>query len=112
MNDQAARIKPVIVVLPAEIDVTNSDGVYQQLLAALASGVGTVIADMTSTSFCDSSGVHAIMSAHEQATSAGHRAAAGGVADRLGAPRAAADRGGRLSCRCTQAFRRRWPNWA
>ncbi|MCW2933829.1 MAG: rsbV5 [Actinomycetia bacterium] len=68
MNDRAAQIKPVIVVLPAEIDVTNSDGVYQQLLAALASGVGTVIADMTSTSFCDSSGVHAIVRAHERAT--------------------------------------------
>src|ERR1700742_2676568 len=67
MNDRAAGIKPVIVVLPAEIDVTNSDGVYQQLLAALTPGVGTVIADMTSTSFCDSSGVHAIMRAHELA---------------------------------------------
>jgi anti-sigma B factor antagonist len=68
MNDQAAGIKPVIVVLPAEIDVTNSDGVYGQLLAALESGAGTVIVDMTSTSFCDSSGVHAIMRAHEDAT--------------------------------------------
>ena len=67
MNDQAA-IKPVVVVLPAEIDVTNSDGVHGQLMAALESGVGTVIADMTSTSFCDSSGVHAIMRAHERAT--------------------------------------------
>ena len=68
MNDRAAGIKPVIVVLPTEIDVTNSDGVYEQLSVALAPGVGTVIADMTSTSFCDSSGVHAIMRAHEQAT--------------------------------------------
>jgi anti-anti-sigma factor len=68
MNDQAAGIKPVIVVLPAEIDVTNSDGVYGQLHAALGSGAGTVIVDMTSTAFCDSSGVHAIMRAHEDAT--------------------------------------------
>ena len=70
MNDQAG-IKPVVVVLPTEIDVTNSDGVYQQLVAALAPGVGTVIADMTSTSFCDSSGVHAIISAHHLATRRG-----------------------------------------
>jgi anti-sigma B factor antagonist len=68
MNDRAAGIKPVVVVLPAEIDVTNSDGVYQQLAAALAPGVGIVIADMTATTFCDSSGVHAIMRAHERAT--------------------------------------------
>ncbi|HTX28003.1 MAG TPA: STAS domain-containing protein [Streptosporangiaceae bacterium] len=67
MNDQAARIMPVVVVLPAEIDVTNADEVYQQLVAALAHGVGAVIADLTSTSFCDSSGVHAIMRAHNWA---------------------------------------------
>jgi anti-sigma B factor antagonist len=67
MNDQAARIMPVVVVLAAEIDVTNSDDAYRQLAAALAQGAPVVIADMTSTSFCDSSGVHAIMRAHEQA---------------------------------------------
>ena len=67
MNDQAARIVPVVVVLPAEIDVTNSEEVYEQLVAALAPGVSTVIADMMSTVFCDSSGVHAIMLAHESA---------------------------------------------
>jgi anti-anti-sigma factor len=67
MNDQAARISPVVVVLPAEIDVTNSEQVYEQLVAAFAPGVATVIADMTSTFFCDSSGVHAIMHAYEGA---------------------------------------------
>ncbi len=67
MNDQAARITPVVVVLPAEIDVTNSEQVYDQLVAALAPGVDTVIADMTATAFCDSSGVHAIMHAYETA---------------------------------------------
>jgi anti-sigma B factor antagonist len=67
MNDQAARIVPVVVVLPAEIDVTNSKEVYQQLVEALAPGVSTVIADMMSTVFCDSSGVHAIMHAYESA---------------------------------------------
>jgi anti-sigma B factor antagonist len=67
MNDQAARIAPVVVVLPAEIDVTNSEQVYEQLVAVLAPGVDTVIADMTSTVFCDSSGVHAIMHAYEAA---------------------------------------------
>jgi anti-sigma B factor antagonist len=67
MNDQAARISPVVVVLPAEIDVTNSEQVYEELVAAFAPGVATVIADMTSTVFCDSSGVHAIMHAYESA---------------------------------------------
>lgn len=67
MNDHAAHISPVVVVLPAEIDVTNSEQVHDQLVAALAPGVTTVIADLTSTSFCDSSGVHAILHAYEQA---------------------------------------------
>jgi anti-sigma B factor antagonist len=67
MNDQAARVMPVVVVLPAEIDVTNSGQVYEQLAAVLTPGVDTVVADMMSTAFCDSSGVHAIMHAYETA---------------------------------------------
>lgn len=67
MNDQSARVVPVVVVLPAEIDVTNSAQVYEQLAAVLAPGVDTVVADMMSTTFCDSSGVHAIMHAYETA---------------------------------------------
>lgn len=62
---------PVVVVLPAEIDVTNSEQVRGQLVAALAPGVDIAVADMMATSFCDSSGVHAIMSAHEAAVSRG-----------------------------------------
>jgi anti-sigma B factor antagonist len=67
MNDQAAQVMPVVVVLPPEIDVTNSEQVYASLVAVLAPGVGTVIADMMATIFCDSSGVHAIMHAYETA---------------------------------------------
>jgi anti-anti-sigma factor len=67
MSDQAGPIMPVVVVLPGEIDVTNSDEVHQQLVSALSPDVATVIADLTATSFCDSSGVHAIMHAHERA---------------------------------------------
>ena len=66
MSDQAAPIIPV-VVLPQEIDVTNADEAHQQLAEALTPGVATVIADLTSTTFCDSAGVHAIMHAHELA---------------------------------------------
>jgi anti-sigma B factor antagonist len=67
MDDEAAQVMPVVVVLPPEIDVTNSEQVYGQLVAVLTPGVDTVIADMTSTTFCDSSGVHAIMHAYETA---------------------------------------------
>jgi anti-sigma B factor antagonist len=67
MSDQAAQAKPAVVALPVEVDVTNSEQVYEQLVAALAPGVNTVVADMMSTVFCDSSGVHAIMRAYEDA---------------------------------------------
>jgi anti-sigma B factor antagonist len=59
------------VVLPAEIDVTNSELVHDKLVAALTPGVGVVVADMTSTNFCDSSGVHAVIFAHEAAAARG-----------------------------------------
>jgi anti-sigma B factor antagonist len=66
MSDHTAQTMPV-VVLPAEIDVTNSEQVYKQLMAALGPGVDALVADMTATIFCDSSGVHAIMHAYETA---------------------------------------------
>ena len=67
MSENAAQVKPVVVELPAEIDVTNSEQVYQQLVAALTPDITTLVADMTATIFCDSSGVHAIMHAFETA---------------------------------------------
>jgi anti-sigma B factor antagonist len=67
MSDHAAQVMPAVVELPAEIDVTNSEQVYQQLVAALAPSVNTLVADMTGTIFCDSSGVHAIIHAYETA---------------------------------------------
>jgi anti-sigma B factor antagonist len=67
MNDKAAQVVPAVVVLPGEIDVTNADQVYDELVAALVPGVSVLIADMTGTQFCDSSGVHALMHANESA---------------------------------------------
>ena len=59
---------PVVVMLPAEIDIANGAGVGQQLCAAFAPGVTVVIADMTSTVFCDSSGISQLVLAHHCAT--------------------------------------------
>jgi anti-sigma B factor antagonist len=71
MSDQAEQTMPVVVVLPAEIDVTNSELVHERIVTALTPGVDVVIADMTSTTFCDSSGVHAVIFAHETAVKRG-----------------------------------------
>jgi anti-sigma B factor antagonist len=55
---------PVIVQLPAEIDIANGAAVGQQLCLAFAPGVTCVIADMTATVFCDSSGISQLVLAH------------------------------------------------
>jgi anti-anti-sigma factor len=61
------HLPAVVIALPAEIDMANADRVGQQLGAALAPGVATVIADMTATRFCDSSGISVLVRAHKQA---------------------------------------------
>ena len=56
-----------MVPLPAEIDLDNADQIGRQLDAALAPGVATVVADMTATRFCDTSGVRMLVLAHKKA---------------------------------------------
>jgi anti-anti-sigma regulatory factor len=50
-----------VFVLPAEIDIANSAGVAAALCGLLRAGA--VIADLTSTTFCDSSGIAALLRA-------------------------------------------------
>ena len=69
MADQITEATPAVVVLPAEIDVTNSELAFGLLAAALAPGVPLVIADLTATSFCDTSGVHPVISQNDAQTS-------------------------------------------
>ena len=57
----------VVLALPAEIDLASAGRVGEQLGAALAPGVRIVIADMTATTFCDSSGISMLVRAHRQA---------------------------------------------
>lgn len=55
------------MVLPAEIDISNSEQVRHELCAALARGVDVVVADLTGTTFCDASGIRALLRARDQA---------------------------------------------
>ena len=66
-----AHGQPVIITLPAEIDIANVDTVGEQLAAALTPGTRVVIADMTATTFCDSMGIAMLIHAHKQATANG-----------------------------------------
>lgn len=53
MLDKEATCSPVVVRLPAEIDLVNQEHAYDQLYAAVASGAAVVVADFTATAFCD-----------------------------------------------------------
>jgi anti-sigma B factor antagonist len=61
----------VVIALPAEIDMANAGRVGQQLGSAFAPGVRAVIADMSATTFCDSSGIGMLVRAHKQAAANG-----------------------------------------
>jgi anti-anti-sigma factor len=59
-----------VVALPAEIDAANTGRVEAALAGALASGPAVLIADGTTTAFCDSSGIAALIRVHHQAAAA------------------------------------------
>jgi anti-anti-sigma factor len=60
-----------VVPLPAEIDAANIGLVEAALASALASRPAVLIADGTSTVFCDSAGIAALIHAHRQAAATG-----------------------------------------
>ena len=59
-----------VVAAPEEIDITNAPELRSALLEAAAHGRGTVVADLSLTQFCDSSGLHTLLAAHKRATAA------------------------------------------
>jgi len=60
-----------VVTAPEEIDITNAPKLRSALLVAAAHGRGRLVADMTGTQFCDSSGVHTLLAAHKRAQAEG-----------------------------------------
>jgi anti-sigma B factor antagonist len=62
---------PVVVALPAEIDMATAGQAGEELGSVLAGHPRTVIADMTATRFCDSSGISMLVRAHKQAAAHG-----------------------------------------
>ena len=67
MTDLEQSAEPVIVRLPAEIDLANAEDVGEQLRSALTRGAAVVIADLTSTVFCDSAGARQLVLSHYDA---------------------------------------------
>ena len=60
-----------VVAAPEEIDITNAPELRSALLEAAAHGHRTIVADLSRTQFCDSSGLHTLLAAHKRATAAG-----------------------------------------
>jgi anti-sigma B factor antagonist len=67
VTDLERSAEPVIVRLPGEIDMANAEDVGEQLRSAFTRGAAVVIADMTSTVFCDSAGARQFVLAHNYA---------------------------------------------
>ena len=56
-----------VVTAPAEIDITNTAALRAALLEAAAYRRGAMVADMSATQFCDSTGLHVLVRAHRKA---------------------------------------------
>ena len=56
-----------VITMPTEIDAANADEIRQALLAAVSPGTAILIIDMSGTTFCDSAGLKAIITAHSRA---------------------------------------------
>jgi anti-sigma B factor antagonist len=63
----APGLQTIIVTLPCEIDVSNEAQVREALASALASKPKVVVADGTSTEFCDCAAITALVLAHRRA---------------------------------------------
>jgi anti-sigma B factor antagonist len=64
---ETAPVRVEIIVFPSEVDISNAEYLGASLLAAIRPGVSMIIADMTTTYFCDSSGIRQLAIAHSRA---------------------------------------------
>lgn len=68
MADCGQATGPVVVEFPDEFDLGNAGDVAQRVRAAIVPGGRVVVADLTRTVFCDSSGVRIILLARDWAS--------------------------------------------
>jgi len=71
MTDLEQPAAPVVIRLPAKIDLISAERVGEQLCSAFTLGAAIVIADLTSTLFCDSAGIRQFVLAHNYANAYG-----------------------------------------
>jgi anti-sigma B factor antagonist len=61
----------IVIVLPAEIDVTTVDQIGAELAGALDADPEVLVVDMTATESCDSAGVQMLVRTSRRAAAAG-----------------------------------------
>ena len=67
MTDRAQITTPAVVAFPGEFDINNAGDLAKQMRAAITPVVSVVIADLTTTVLCDSSGLRVIVLAYDWA---------------------------------------------
>lgn len=60
-----------VITLPSEVDTSNGDQIRSDLLTAIDQGAAPLIVDLSTTTFCDSAGVKAVVSAYRRAVTKG-----------------------------------------
>ena len=73
MPDQETCTTPVIVTLPARIDAAAAEHAADYITAAFTPGVSVVVADLTSTGWCDGSAIRNLLKAHRRAAARGRQ---------------------------------------
>jgi len=66
-NEVRLLTLPEIVTFPDEVDITNAARYGAPLFGACRPGVALVVADLSQTAFCDSSGIRCLLAAQGQA---------------------------------------------
>jgi anti-anti-sigma factor len=62
---------PLVVMLPAEIDLASAPAVTETLIFAISTGPAVVVADLTGTTFCDCAAIRSLCHATEYAAARG-----------------------------------------
>ena len=65
------EIRPTVITLPGEIDMSNAGQVHDTLVRALDGGTAVLIADAAGTTFCGSATVTTLLRVHDRAAAAG-----------------------------------------
>jgi anti-anti-sigma factor len=65
------HVPPLVVVLPAEIDLASAPAVSETLLFAISTGPAVVVADLTGTTYCDCAAIRSLCHATGYAAARG-----------------------------------------